>query len=497
MGRYERMTKPQLIAELEAVREPLERLAAIVDGSRDAIFISDEDSRFVLANAAASGLTGYSEEELLEMRIPDLHEEVDLDAYLTHHGSIMNGQAALTEAEVLRKDGTKVAAEFNNRRIVIAGKPHMHTTARDITERKRAEKALRESEERYRTFVRTYPGISHRSDLESWTPLVIEGPVEQITGYSREEILSGTPRWDQLIHPEEREALAEGFDHEGLLSEPSLEVEREYRIIRKDGEIRWIHDTVRNLPREPGRPREAVGELRDITERRRMEDALRDSRDSLRELATRLDEVREEERRSLARELHDEVGQTLVAMRIELELLEGIQSSQEDEVAHRVHSMIDLTDDSLARVNRIAHELRSPVLEILGLEAAIEAHAEEVQKRSGIDIELDVHLRDLVAHTERDVAVERVLGEALANATRHAQASRSEISARAIGKDVVLEVLDDGIGITDEQLEDPRSFGLIGMRERVKRVGGRVEIRRRPEGGTQVRAFVPIEPANR
>ena len=120
---------------------------AIFEGSRDAIFISDEDSRFVAVNRAACDLTGYSREELLNLRIPDLLEDADLGAYNQHHDFIMAGQTALTEAALLRKDGTKVPTEFNSSMLVIGGTQYMHTTSRDITERRLAEAAFRERDE--------------------------------------------------------------------------------------------------------------------------------------------------------------------------------------------------------------------------------------------------------------------------------------------------------------------------------------------------------------
>jgi len=126
---------------------------AIFEGSRDAVFITDENSRFVAVNRAACELTGYSKEELLRMRIPDLHKPEDLTAYNLYHDRIMAGEEIVSEAKILRKDGTKVDTEFNNRCIRISGKPCMHTVARDVTERKKAEQKLREHEARLKSLA--------------------------------------------------------------------------------------------------------------------------------------------------------------------------------------------------------------------------------------------------------------------------------------------------------------------------------------------------------
>jgi PAS domain S-box-containing protein len=138
------------VSERQRVREELGRALAwqeaIFEGSRDAVFISDEDARFTIVNAAACALTGYTKAELLQMRIPDLHDPMDLDAYNRYHARIMAGEEMVSEARILRKDKTTADAEFNNRCIVIAGTKYMHTVARDITELKRFEKQRLELE---------------------------------------------------------------------------------------------------------------------------------------------------------------------------------------------------------------------------------------------------------------------------------------------------------------------------------------------------------------
>ncbi len=161
-GRTVRVTAVRDITERKRAEAWQE---AIFEGSRDAIFITAVNSRIAAVNEAACVLTGYSREELLSMRIPDLHEEADLHAYQMYHDRIMAGEETFSEAKIFRKDGSKVDTEFNNRRIVIDGLPYMHTTARDITERKRTEARLRESEERYRDLVENSHELIYTHDL--------------------------------------------------------------------------------------------------------------------------------------------------------------------------------------------------------------------------------------------------------------------------------------------------------------------------------------------
>lgn len=163
-----------------------------------------------------------------------------------------------------------------------------------------------------------------------------------------------------------------------------------------------------------------------------------------------------------------------------------------DSFADRVHSMIEIVDDAVIRVNRMSHELRSPVLELLGLEEAIQAHAEEIQERTGLEIGLDLELGELERSPERDTSILRIFQEILSNVIRHAEAHRFEVSASVLGEKVVLEAWDDGVGISQEQARDEGSFGLIGMRERAVLVGGTVEIRRDPGGGTRVTVVIPV-----
>jgi len=259
---------------------------------------------------------------------------------------------------------------------------------------------------------------------------------------------------------------------------------------RKDGSVFLVEAAVREVT--IGGKTLAISIERDVTERRKMEEELRGSRERLRKLSAHLGEVREEERRLLARELHDEVGMDLTAMRMDLSRAKGGFQEGPEAFAEWLFSMFDLVDDAVTRVNRLSDELRSPVLDLIGLEPAVQAHAEEVLSRAGIEIELALELGELKRSPERDLSVFRIFQEAMSNVIRHAGASRVEVTLRKLGEDILLEIRDDGVGVTEEQLWEQDSFGLIGMRERAVAVGGTVEISRAPGGGTKVVVVVPM-----
>ncbi len=269
----------------EEIQKALAWYTAIFEGSRDAIFISDEESRFIAVNQAACTLAGYSRDELLAMRIPDLHEDQDLKAYRTFHDRIMSGEAIATEAKLLRKDGSKVDTEFSNRGIVVGGKAYMHTTARDVTERKWAEAALRDSEERFRTLVSQSPDGIFVADLTGKFVSVNEAACRQI-GFSQAELLAMS-FWD--IVPESLRELHTSR-LERILKGEILNDSAEYVARTKAGDPLFVE--VRSAPHRQGGA--IVGfqaTVRDVTDRKRAEKALRASEEKYRELAERINDV--------------------------------------------------------------------------------------------------------------------------------------------------------------------------------------------------------------
>lgn len=261
-GQWERMTKVQLINELEARGIWLERLGAIVDGSRDAVFVGDEDSRFLLVNSAACELTGYSEEELLGMKFSDLLQESDLPKFKKHDQRIMEeGHGILAATEIIRKDGTRVATEFNGGRFVIAGRPHKHATARDITQRKRTEEELR----LMGTITLQVSDSVIATDLD-FKIIFLNEAFQSLYGYSNEEVLGRTP---ELFNADPRAGELQQEIYETVRS--GEQWRGEFLNRRKDNSTFPCELVVFPLADEGGEIFAFAGTQRDVTARKEAE----------------------------------------------------------------------------------------------------------------------------------------------------------------------------------------------------------------------------------
>jgi signal transduction histidine kinase len=221
-------------------------------------------------------------------------------------------------------------------------------------------------------------------------------------------------------------------------------------------------------------------------------------REGLQHLTTHLQAAREEERTHIAREVHDELGQLLTALRMDLEWLQSEQSVPPAQAANRLRAMIELTDQALHMVHRITSELRPGLLDDLGLAAAVEWQCDEFSNRSGIATRLLVRPEGLMTDRDRSTALFRIVQETLTNIARHAHADRVNISLIRENQSLLLCVRDNGVGATASQLGGRSAFGILGMRERVHALGGTIAIRGVAGRGTIVSLRIPevVEPNN-
>jgi signal transduction histidine kinase len=231
----------------------------------------------------------------------------------------------------------------------------------------------------------------------------------------------------------------------------------------------------------------------EVAERRKVEEALRRSRQELRDLAFHLESIREQERTDIAREIHDELGQALTALKMDVHWVGQRVGNGQQAVGAKLAAMSKTVEGTVHAVRRISSQLRPKLLDDLGLSAAIEWQAREFEQRSGVRCGIRSEPDDIVLDQARSTTLFRIFQETLTNVARHAAASRVDVVLRNFGNTLEMRIADDGRGIRPEEVMDGRSLGIVGMRERVRSIGGRLEIAGRPGRGTVVHVTIPGE----
>jgi signal transduction histidine kinase len=234
-----------------------------------------------------------------------------------------------------------------------------------------------------------------------------------------------------------------------------------------------------------------AGLTREIAERKAIEDDLRRAQERLHAFAAHIESVREDERTRLAREFHDELGQALTGLKMDLSWLEKRLPKELEAVAVRLKSMFGLVDATIQTVRRISSALRPQVLDDVGLIGTLKWQAREFQVRTGIRCKVDLPVEELALDQARSTAAFRIFQETLANVARHAGATRVDISLRVNTDHFILKIADNGRGMSQADLRNPKSLGVLGIRERAFLLGGNVEIEGKGGKGTTVTLSIP------
>jgi signal transduction histidine kinase len=234
----------------------------------------------------------------------------------------------------------------------------------------------------------------------------------------------------------------------------------------------------------------------EITERRRAQEQLRESSDQLRALSAHLQSIREDERARIAREIHDELGQALTGLKMDVSWLDA-RFTKEGEVdkegcLKKTSAMSRLIMSTIQSVRRIGTELRPGILDDLGIVAAVEWQAQDFEGRTGISCSFETAIEELEIGPERSTAIFRIAQETLTNVARHSGASRVSIVLKRQNGSLILEVSDNGRGIAAAEVSGARSLGLLGMRERAAGLGGHLQVEAAPDHGTVVIASIPL-----
>jgi len=483
--------------ERAALWEAERRFQSLFNDVPVGLFRIARDGKVVDANPSLVEMLGHPERDsLLGARVTGIFVDVAERRALLK-GLRRSGIARIFEARFRRLDGQVIWAEVNAR--VIRNESgqavYFEGSLEDITARREVERSLRESEERKSAILNSAPDaivtVNHQGLITEFNPAA-----EKTFGRRRDEVM-GKEMAGVLIPHSMREQHRRGLDRYLASGHGRMLGKRvELTAMRADGKEFPVELTIIKVNLEG--PPVFTGFIRDITERRRAEKQMRDSREQLRALAAYLQSVREEERARIAREVHDELGQTLTGLKMDLAWLEKRLAAVGDtedlrQWEEKLRALPGQVDGIIGTVRKIATELRPPILDDLGLEAAIEWQIQEFEKRTGIPCRFHSSVKHVDLDPERATAVFRIFQETLTNVVRHAEATQVNIYLRQEDEKLILEVQDNGRGVTGRELSGTRSLGLLGMRERATMLDGEVNILGRQGKGTTVGLRIPVQ----
>jgi PAS domain S-box-containing protein len=481
--------------------------------------------RIVDANCAAAEITGTSTQVLLGKTLADFPKL--LKTPIPRQGlAALRLRKARNLGEVAYGDD-RLGQRIYSVRVFPLSNNFLGVTFEDVTDRKMTERTLRESEERFRLHIQ---GVQEYAIFQldpmgyvvSWN-----AGAERLKGYTSEEIIG---KHFSLFYPQE-DLLNDKPHH--ILSEAARQgqMEDEGWRIRKDGSRFWANVVVSALRDVKGNLHGFAKLTRDMTERREkweavkqaklelelrfqqraevlaavnhelrteieerehVERQLRTSLDQLRALAGRLQSVREEERTSIAREIHDELGQACTAIKMDLALIRRRLTQKQAHLRAKVDSALQLVDNMIVNLRRIASELRPRTLDHLGLPAALESQAQEFESRTTIRCTVTLPQEPPTLDADRATAIFRIFQESLTNVARHAHATRVDARLERDQDQLVFQVRDNGRGFDPEEAKARRSLGLIGMQERALLLSGDLKIEGIPGTGTTLTLRIPL-----
>ena len=467
----------------EALRESEARLRLVVSQLPAIVWSTDKEMRFTSNMGAGLRTLGVESNQLVGRSVNEYVLGFGAQPDRPDHRRALAGESLSYEVVIEGRDYDVDVEPLRNAAVEITGTVGI---ALDVTARKRAETALRESEERFRaTFENAGVGMA-LVDLQG-RPVKSNPAFRQMLGYSEEEL--SRMAFTEFTHPDDRE-LDWGLYSE-LVAGKGDKYEIEKRYLQKGGGVVWGQLTVSLVRGRHGRPVYAVGMVQDITKRKRAEEERQRSFEQLRALAGRLQSIREEERKRVAREIHDQLGQALTAIKIDLSSWVRELPAEDKLPSKRSAAILKLVDESIHTVRRISTELRPGMLDDLGLVATLEWAGEDFQARTGTTCRLDLPHEDIAVDPEWATAIFRIFQETLTNVARHADASAVEVRLAKENGDLTLEVHDNGKGIPSDKIMNIKSLGILGMRERAMLLGGELSISSPPGSGTTVRVRIP------
>jgi PAS domain S-box-containing protein len=439
-------------------------------------------------NDAAIKKYGYTRQEFLSMNARDILSEKDLETFKKGSADRTYDAASFSgKWHHLKKNGSALIAEVIAHDLTFGNKNVRIVLANDVTEREQAETELRSSESRLRDAQTVAKLGSWETNLatlkviwseETFRVFEVDPTNFQITH----------SKFLEYVHPDDRETVDKAFvQSQNKTTLNSIE----HRIVTKSG-VKMIEERWRIIYDETEQAILAVGTCQDITPRKKAEELLQQSQQELRKLYTNLQNVREEERTGIAREIHDELGQQLTGLKMDSFWIMKKLGSEEQLAKEKIKDMIALIDGTIKTVRRISSELRPSILDDLGLVAAIDWQGQEFEKRTGIQIRFRSHLVTFDPDKNLSTHLFRVYQEALTNVARHSSATKVDTVLEEKEGHLHLTVKDNGQGFDKKEAEAKNSLGLLGMRERALMFNGELNVESEKLHGTRISLKIPL-----
>jgi two-component system, NarL family, sensor histidine kinase UhpB len=465
-------------------------LIEIWQKSGDGIRITDSDGKIIAANPAFCKLFDKPEEELINQPFhllyhPNIQSEImkEYQFDFTHK----NIKTQLDRKAILW-NGRKVWFEFSYSVIrSLSSESLVMSVVRDISERKETELGLVKSERQYRSLFNNTSDamfvcyLNYGKTLGSFVE--VNEKACQILGRSMNELLQQDPL--HVFFENKEDEILKFIDR--LNANKSIIFNAVLTGNNTDRIPAEINSRLFDYNERPA----ILFISRDIAERRNFEEKLKQRTNQLRNLASKLQSIREEERKMISREIHDELGQMLTVLKIQISLLSN-KITDNEIIKLKFNSVEKLIDNSIESVQKISSKLRPGLLDELGLIPAIEWQTQDFMEKTGIDCECILPKEEIILEQEKSTALFRIFQESIFNTARHANASKIFINLQNVNNNLVLEIIDNGKGITQNQINDPKSLGLLGMKERALILGGSVEIKSSMNNGTIVKAVIPF-----
>jgi len=528
----ELLTKIQSMVRIKRAEAALKasetRYRRLFETGQDGILILNEETGQIDdVNPFLMDMLGYTYEEFIGRKLWEIGAFKNIEANKTVLADLQHqGYVRYDDLPLITKDGREIDVEFVSNVYTVNSHKVIQCNIRDITIRRVAEKELRRSQKLFHTIARVSPVGLFRTDTKGQFVYVNEYWSE-ITGLSSDETYG--EGWAKALHPADRKKVLKEW-HKTIKMD--LPFELEFRFRKQNNLIKWVLGKVIAERGVSGERLGCVGTITDITERKRIEeelqnaydgleerieertaqlvelnkslkqeiskrkivgDKLKESQERLRNLTNHLQQIREQERSYLSRELHDELGQVLTGLKMDVRWIERRLPQGGTLIAERLDSILVLIDSAILSVQRLSMALRPPALDDFGLNEAIELVLTDFEKRTDITCEFISTPHSMALDRKVSTEVFRIFQEALTNVARHAKAQKVVIILQNTGDRLTIEIRDDGKGITKKEITDPVSIGLTGMRERVYALEGTLEINGVKGKGTTVTIIIPLK----